>query len=138
MWKLALAVVAVVVASVCPLPAPASADAICFQDQNGRVYAAYITNTFGQAVEVFIERTTTTGILAGFSTFFTGGAYMQPILGTAAVEAGGSLEGLRLTLNPPSFTSGTGQRIIYDTGSGGTAGSITALTISPATCLPGS
>lgn len=116
------------------LPAPASADAICFQDQAGRTYVAYVTGVFGQTAEVLIRRNSV-ALGIPLTSVFSGGASLL-IGGNASVQASSAAEGFSLTLNAPSFTSGTGTRFVYNTGD--TAGSQFSLTITPATCPAGS
>jgi hypothetical protein len=108
-----------------PTP-PASAADVCFQDQFGRRYGIWISGIFGQALDLFVTLSTTSGLGTG-TAFLTGGGYIASN-GKAAINLRSVGFGQTLTLDPPSFNSGVGTQWVNDNPN-------TALTITPAACL---
>jgi hypothetical protein len=117
--------IAVVLSAFLPL-APASAADVCFQDQFGRRYGVWISGVFGQALDLFVTLSTTSGFGTG-TVFLTGGGYIASN-GKAGLHLRSVGFGQTLTLDPPSFNSGVGTQWVNDNPN-------TGLTITPAACL---
>ena len=109
-------------------PAPVSAG-VCFKDQFNRTYDLEVAGQFGQAAHLFA----TLALPSPFpgTVFLTGGAYLNSS-GKAGVNLTSVGSGFTMTLDPPSFTSGVGTQFSYSVLS---PGSMTGLTLTPASCL---